>query len=71
MRFYEDKDKLKVGDCMCVIRNKYTGWERVAYGSVVKTPYKKNASQEAKKKYGKNLVYVVYSNNEDIIRYCQ
>lgn len=66
-----DKDKLKVGDCTVVIRHKYSGVIRYADGSVSLVPYKKGASKELKKKYGKNLVYVIYRNYEEIIGYIQ
>ena len=67
----KDKDKLHLGDCTCVIRNKYTGEERLAEGTVARVPYKKNASKEAKQKYGKNMVYVIYRNSEDIVGFYQ
>lgn len=66
-----DIDKLLPGNCICVIRNKHTGKERLAEGSVSPVPYTKNASKEVKKKYGKNLVYVIYRDYEFIVGYYQ
>ncbi|MBQ8430588.1 MAG: hypothetical protein IJX26_01420 [Clostridia bacterium] len=67
----KDKDKLKSGDVICVIRNKYNGLIRCAEGSVSPVPYKKNATKETKQKYGKNFVYVLYRDYEEIIGYYQ
>ncbi len=67
----KDKDKLHLGDCTCVIRNKDTGKTRLANGSVARIPYTKYATKEDRKKYGKNLVYVIYYNSEDVIGYYQ
>ena len=70
-RMITDADKLKAGDCIVVIKNKYSGAIRYADGSVSLVPYKKGASKELKKKYGRNLVYVIYCNYEEIIGYIQ
>lgn len=67
----KDIDKLKLGDVTCVIRNKCDGSIRYAKGSVSLVPYKKGAKKELKQKYGKNLVYVLYRNYEEIIGYIQ
>lgn len=69
--FIKDKDKLRTGDCVCLIRDKYTGKERVADGSVAKVPYKPNASAETKKRFGKNLVYVIHSDSEEVVGFRQ
>lgn len=70
-RMITDKDKLRLGNCTCVVRDKHTGRERLADGSVARVPYNKNASKEVKQKYGKNLVYVIYRDYEDIVGYYQ
>ena len=70
-RIITDKDRLKVGDCTCVVKDKYTGYIRLAKGGVDRVPYKKNASMESKKKYGKNIVYVIHRPHEQIIGYYQ
>lgn len=64
-------DRLRLGDVTCVIRDKITGKERTAEGTVARVPYKKDASAEVRKKYGKNLVYVIYRDTEDIVQYRQ
>lgn len=70
-RMIKDADKLKLGEVTCVIRNKYTGVVRYAKGSVSLVPYKKGATKELKQRYGKNLVYVLYRDYEEIIGYLQ
>lgn len=64
-------DRLRLGDTTCVIRDKITGKERLAEGSVVRVPYKPTATAKDKKKYGKNMVYVIYRDNEEIVSYRQ
>ena len=64
-------DDLKLGDCICVIRNKYTKEERLAKGSVALVPYKKSASKTLRQKYGKHLVYVIHRDYEEIVGYFQ
>ena len=66
-----NQDDLKLGECVCVIRNKFTGKERLVKGSVDRVPYKKNASADSRKKYGKNLVYVIYYSNEEVVGFYQ
>ena len=70
-KFIKFLDELKPGPCLCLIRNRYTGEDRVVKGEVSPVPYKKNATKETKQKYGKNLVYVIYRNYEDIVGYYQ
>ena len=43
-------DRLRLGDVTCVIRDKITGKERTAEGTVARVPYKKDASAEVRKK---------------------
>lgn len=71
--FYKEneRDKLMLGNCSCLIRNKYTGRERLADGFVALMPYKNNVSKETKKKYGKNLVYVIHRSDEEVVGYYQ
>ena len=64
-------DRLRLGDVTCVVRDKRTGKERLTTGSVARIQYKKDVSEEIKKKYVKNMVYVIYSDNEDIVQYRQ
>lgn len=64
-------DRLRLGDTTCVIRDKITGKERLAEGSVVRVPYRPTATVEDRKKYGKNMVYVIYRDNEEIVSYRQ
>ena len=66
-----DKNKLKLGDCTCVVRDKYTGKTRLAEGSVAKFPYKKTATKETRKKYGKHLIYVIHGSGEEVVGYYQ
>lgn len=70
-KFVKDKDKLRVGDCTCVIRNKHSGSIRYAKGSVSLIPYNKEATKKLKQKHGKNLVYVLYRDYEEIKGYYQ
>lgn len=67
----KDCDDLKLGNCVCCIKDKYTGKMRYAQGSVVPIPYAEHATSEDKAKYGKNMVYVIYRDNEDIVGYYQ
>ena len=70
-KFIKDKDKLRLGDCTCVVRDKYSGKERLANGSVARVPYNKTATKETKQKYGKNLVYVIHRSGEEVVGYYQ
>lgn len=69
--FIKDVDSLKHGNCVCVIRNNSNGAIRYAKGSVVPFPYSQSATPEIKKKYGKNLVYVISHYDEDVVGYYQ
>lgn len=64
-------DRLRLGETTCVIRDKNTGKERLAEGTVVRVPYKPTATAEDRKKYGKNMVYVIYRDDEEIVSYRQ
>lgn len=67
----KDMNYLKPGNCVCVIKNKNNGTVRYSSGSVARLPYSKTATPEIKKKYGKNIVYTIYRDNEDIVGYYQ
>lgn len=70
-KYFKDSDDLNLGNCVCVLRNRYTNVIRLANGSVENVPYKKDASLEIRKKYGKHMVYVIYYQFEDIVGYYQ
>ena len=70
-RLIKDCNDLKLCNCICCIKDRYTGKMRYAEGSVAKIPYTKEATPEDKAKYGKNMVYVLYRDSEDIVGYYQ
>ena len=67
----KDKDKLKLGKVTCVVRNKHTGVIREVEGEVARVPYKKTATAEDKKKYGKNMIYVIHRNDDEFMCFKQ
>lgn len=71
LKFIKDKDKLKEGACICVVKNKNTGAIRFLEGSVAPVPYEKGASKECRQKYGKNLVYFIHYYSDIVVGYYQ
>lgn len=66
-----DSDELKTGNCVVCIKNRNTGSMRYSSGAVIPIPYTKDATAENKAQFGKNLVFVIYGNDEDIVGYYQ
>ena len=62
-KLIKDSNKLKLGNCLCVIQDKYTGNVRYSSGAVEKHPYLKNKNEK--------IVYVLHRNNERIVGYYQ
>lgn len=67
----KNADRLKLGDCVCVVKNKNTGRIREIRGSVSRVPYNSKATADTKRKFGKNMVYFIHYASDELVCYRQ
>jgi len=64
-------DDLRLGKVVCVLKNRNTGRIREVEGSVARVPYNSKATKETKRKFGKNLVYFMHYDSDELVCYRQ